>query len=59
MPSEITKNARWYQALTLVIRVSRTSSINVAIATKKMPAYVKAPETLRNGGPSFQSGRQT
>jgi hypothetical protein len=41
MPSiarAMTKNARWYQAITLVIRVSRISSINVASATAKMPA---------------------
>ena len=37
MASEITKNARWYQATTLVMRVSRISSTRVASATRKTP----------------------
>ena len=40
MPSitrEMTKNAMWYQVITLVIRVSRISSTNVASATRKIP----------------------
>jgi hypothetical protein len=37
MASEMTKNARWYQALTLVMRVRSISSIRVAQDTAPMP----------------------
>jgi hypothetical protein len=36
--SEITKNAKWYQVITLMMRVSSTSNDNVATAVRNTPA---------------------